>query len=152
MALDLNDEPTVAYEDTITHRAKGLNRKIGGLETAEEQMALFDNLPKEMQAEMVMQSFRDDEESQDINKVLEQAYINQDIETLRLLIDDNSGNLGNHMLAFTDERNKNWIPKIEDAMRQKSTFFGVGAGHLGGTNGVIQLLWKRGYTLSPVQL
>ncbi|NJO25532.1 MAG: TraB/GumN family protein [Bacteroidia bacterium] len=46
---------------------------------------------------------------------------------------------------------KNWIPVMEDAMKKNSNFFAVGAGHLPGENGVINLLRKAGYTLTPVK-
>jgi uncharacterized protein YbaP (TraB family) len=48
------------------------------------------------------------------------------------------------------DRNKKWIPKIETVARETPTFFGVGAGHLGGENGVIMLLKKAGFTVEPV--
>jgi len=35
---------------------------------------------------------------------------------------------------------------------QKTAFIAVGAGHLGGPEGVIRLLQKEGYTLTPVKL
>ncbi|HCH42932.1 MAG TPA: TraB/GumN family protein, partial [Algoriphagus sp.] len=35
-------------------------------------------------------------------------------------------------------------------MGEKSTFFAVGAGHLAGQKGVLNLLKEAGYTLSPV--
>ena len=48
-------------------------------------------------------------------------------------------------------RNTNWIPKIEKAAKEKPTFFGVGAAHLGGDDGVIKLLRKKGYTVEAVK-
>ena len=47
-------------------------------------------------------------------------------------------------------RNKNWIPIMEKMMISKTTFFAVGAGHLGGKNGVIALLRKQGYKVTAV--
>ena len=49
------------------------------------------------------------------------------------------------------KRNKNWIPKIGEMATAKSTFFAVGAGHLPGKNGVINLLKAAGYTLTPIK-
>jgi len=37
-------------------------------------------------------------------------------------------------------------------MAKDPTFFAVGAGHLGGPNGVIRLLKKEGYTVTPVSV
>jgi len=48
------------------------------------------------------------------------------------------------------KRNKNWIPKIIDAISLKPAFFAVGAGHLGGKEGVIELLRQKGYRLQPL--
>jgi uncharacterized protein YbaP (TraB family) len=48
------------------------------------------------------------------------------------------------------ERNQRWIPVMEKAMNDKASFFAVGAGHLGGPEGVLELLRKRGYRVTPV--
>lgn len=36
-------------------------------------------------------------------------------------------------------------------MKIESTFFGVGAGHLGGPEGVISLLRSAGYTVTAIK-
>ncbi|MEX0883326.1 MAG: TraB/GumN family protein, partial [Cyclobacteriaceae bacterium] len=46
-----------------------------------------------------------------------------------------------------DERNKNWMAPMQSMMRDGSMFFAVGAGHLGGETGLINLLKQKGYTL-----
>jgi uncharacterized protein YbaP (TraB family) len=51
---------------------------------------------------------------------------------------------------FFDVRNANWIPVIEKQIRQQATFIAVGAGHLGGTNGVLELLKKQGYVVTGI--
>ena len=53
---------------------------------------------------------------------------------------------------FLDERNKKWVPKITSEIIKNKTFIAVGAGHLDGQNGLIQLLINQGYTLTPIQL
>jgi uncharacterized protein YbaP (TraB family) len=47
-------------------------------------------------------------------------------------------------------RNENWIPVMSRMMREKPTFFAVGAGHLGGDRGVVALLRKAGYKVEAV--
>jgi len=58
------------------------------------------------------------------------------------------------MGAFEDlllgQRNQNWIPKMRDYMQLQPTFFAVGAGHLGGNEGVIALLRKNGFQVDAV--
>ena len=47
-------------------------------------------------------------------------------------------------------RNKNWITVMQKMMTNQITFFAVGAGHLGGNNGVVNLLKAEGYILTPL--
>jgi uncharacterized protein YbaP (TraB family) len=50
-----------------------------------------------------------------------------------------------------DRRNRNWIPVMESAMKNSSTFFAVGAGHLAGNQGVLELLRKQGYKVKGIK-
>ncbi len=47
-------------------------------------------------------------------------------------------------------RNKNWIPVITREARAMPSFFAFGAGHLGGKDGVINLLRKKGFKVTPI--
>ena len=50
--------------------------------------------------------------------------------------------------TMLEDRNRNWIPKIEKMLGEKRTFFiTVGAAHLPGPNGVVNLLRQAGYTV-----
>ena len=49
-----------------------------------------------------------------------------------------------------DDRNLNWIKQIPELIKLNSIFIAVGAGHLGGEYGIINLLRKEGYTVKPV--
>lgn len=49
-----------------------------------------------------------------------------------------------------NKRNIKWIPIIEQKISETPSFIAVGAGHLGGDLGVINLLRKQGYTLKPI--
>ena len=48
-------------------------------------------------------------------------------------------------------RNKNWVKKIKPIMDSKNLFIAVGAGHLGGEQGLIDLLRKEGYEVEGVK-
>jgi uncharacterized protein YbaP (TraB family) len=52
---------------------------------------------------------------------------------------------------FLNQRNKNWIPEIEKLISSQKTFIAVGAGHLPGEFGVIELLRKKGYSVNSVK-
>lgn len=53
-------------------------------------------------------------------------------------------------LILTD-RNKAWAVKIPAIIKDKSTFFAVGAGHLYGEAGLIELLRRQGYKITAIK-
>jgi uncharacterized protein YbaP (TraB family) len=143
---------TESYEVEIERIASDNKIEIKGLETIEEQIALFDGLSNEDLSEMVMEVIRHPKEGIQETKKMMEVYSHQNIDELyQLIIEDNS-ELNGQKEALIDNRNLKWIPEIESTISNKSTFIAVGAGHLGGNNGVIQLLRNKGYTLKPIQL
>ncbi|MEO5583583.1 MAG: TraB/GumN family protein, partial [Saprospiraceae bacterium] len=65
---------------------------------------------------------------------------------------ENDEGMGGYENLFLYDRNKKWIPLMSAMMKDKSTFFAVGAGHLGGPKGVINLLKLAGYKITPVKM
>lgn len=49
-----------------------------------------------------------------------------------------------------DDRNYRWLEFMKDNMKDVSIFMAVGAGHLGGENGLIAALRDAGYTVTPI--
>ncbi|WP_149273982.1 TraB/GumN family protein [Pareuzebyella sediminis] len=47
-------------------------------------------------------------------------------------------------------RNANMVARLDSIMQEGKVFAGIGAAHLPGNNGVIDLLRKKGYTLKPL--
>ena len=78
------------------------------------------------------------------------AYKNQDIPELYNQI-LKAKEEGDNLDVFLDERNEKWIDRMAERMDQRSVFFAVGAGHLWGPKGLINLLREQGYTVTPVR-
>jgi uncharacterized protein YbaP (TraB family) len=49
------------------------------------------------------------------------------------------------------DRNANWAKKLENLLPEKGLVIAVGAGHLPGKKGVINLLREAGYKVEPVR-
>lgn len=127
----------------------GKNRRLetAGLETAAYQMSVFDSIPYAVQAKMLVDGLRsmdttDTSESQ-MDQLLK-LYRDQDITAMQTMIGEESG-MGEYEDILLKKRNQNWIPVMGRMMAEKPTLFAVGAGHLGGENGVVALLRKAGY-------
>lgn len=146
-------EDTKSYEMEIFAKVNEQKKSSEGLESVEDQLALFDSIPYKAQARMLVESIKSSNKENDEYKMMVDLYKKQDIETLaKMSVDDNDSGLGGYADLFLYQRNKNWIPHFTRMMGEKSTFFAVGAGHLGGPKGVIQLLKKAGYKLTPVKM
>ena len=78
-------------------------------------------------------------------------YREQDIHAMQNSISDEGSGIAAYEEILLKRRNRNWIPIMARMMREKTTFFAVGAGHLGGESGVIALLRTNGYRVEPVQ-
>ena len=79
-------------------------------------------------------------------------YEDKDIEGMLTMMDDSDNKItSENQDVLLNNRNKNWIPIMIKTMKNKATFFGVGAGHLAGEEGVIKLLRKQGFKVEAVK-
>ena len=138
-----------SYEMTFVQMARERELEILGLETVADQMAVFDRIPYQEQAKDVMEMINHEEEMRKEFSEMIIAYNNEDIDQLYDIIDEYT-DTETEMEELVVKRNKSWIPLIGELAQEKTTFFGVGAAHLGGDQGVINLLKEAGYTVTPI--
>lgn len=143
---------TESYELSLKSLAEKHKLELGGLETIKEQLSFFDNMPKEDQAKMVMEAIGDKGKMVDEMNNLQRAYRGQYLDSLEILMKMDRGMLAHHEEILLTNRNSAWIPKIEEHIDKKSCFIAVGAAHLIGEKGVIQLLKNKGYTVTAVKI
>ena len=139
-----------AWEQKFLQMAKANQMQVKGLETVDDQLKIFDAIPYKTQAEELAQTFNNiDSIKQNFNAMLD-LYRQKDLDALHaMMYDDEEFSKYDDLLL--KNRNEKWIPVIIEEAKLKPTFFAVGAAHLGGDNGVIALLQKKGYTVHPVQ-
>lgn len=147
---------TKTYELELLALAQGGELETGGLETVADQMSVFDAIPYEEQAkslvEMVAALAGPDAEqspSDDFEEMV-RLYRTQNIDSLYFSSIGQSDLKGYEDKLLLD-RNRRWIPQIIKLSKEKPTFYAVGAGHLGGPEGVVRLLRKEGFTVRPVR-
>lgn len=141
------------YETEFMKIAQQQKMEMAGLETIEYQMSMFDSIPYEAQAKMLVDGIKAGEDAKGDSKEMEQMlenYKSQNLNALANLISDEDGGIGEYEDILLSNRNKNWIPLMTKQMKEKKTFFAVGAGHLPGKQGVINLLKNAGYELTPM--
>lgn len=134
---------------TVTKEQK---EEVFGLESIAEQMNVFDAIPYEVQMkELVKTSKNNLEKDKKEMELFLDIYKSEDINSMYAATHESENEITSKFEEILlSNRNKNWIPIIEKVAKEKATFFGVGAGHLGGEMGVIQLLRNRGYKVEAV--
>jgi uncharacterized protein len=146
-------ETPEAMEEVIMQEAKQNGKDIKGLETMAYQMSIFDTIPYKMQAMQLVKYI--DEEGKDSSDKKEydelmKAYRDQNLSKLEELTKSTDLGIANFTDILLYNRNKNWVEKLKTIMPDHSVVVAVGAGHLPGDKGVINLLQKAGYTVRPV--
>ncbi len=143
-----------SYELTLEKLAKEDSIEIKGLETIEDQVAIFDKISIEQQIDMLIATLKEsysETESASSSEIIE-VFLTQDIDSIYRYTTSEGGEMGNMEKDFLTDRNQNWIPQIRKLIKRNKCFIAVGAGHLGGPKGVIKLLEDEGYELIPVKL
>lgn len=143
-------EDPVSYEERIMATAAKDKKEILGLETAEEQLKAIDIIPIDSTISEVLAVLENKADDGQEYTAMIKAYKAQDITALQKMINDAEG-YGDYTATLLDDRNQKWISRMAGMMGKSSVFFGVGAGHLGGDKGVINLLRKQGYTVVAVK-
>lgn len=143
-------KPMASFEMTLIQMAAKAKKEIEGLETYQSQAVIFDQTPYDEQIDDLVEMIENPDKNAKIYSKMVDLYVAENISGLYDYMDEYMDGDIELMEKFLDQRNNNWIPKIEAFSKQESVFYAVGAGHLGGEQGVINLLKKAGYTLTPV--
>ena len=138
----------VAFELEFMEIAREKEIDITGFETAMEQVSFFDSISMERQVHILMESLTEGSEIAMYDKLIEH-YKNQEIDSLQAMINEDATLLEFNGLLISN-RNKNWVKKLKKMLPDGRLFIAVGAGHLPGEEGVINLLRKEGYKVTPI--
>ncbi len=143
----------VAMEELIMQEAKNNDKEIKGLETMAYQAGILDSIPYKLQA-MQLVNYIDSvkkgvDESKEFDELVD-AYKSEDLNKLEELTKESDIGMSRYTDILLYNRNRNWVKKLKTLMPGKSLVIAVGAGHLPGEKGVINLLRKEGYTLTPI--
>ena len=147
--FDANNLIDVAVQE----RANALGKPSAGLETLQEQIDLLFNTPLTEQAEGLLEACKQDDKFLEQSVALSEAYATQNLDRILTVITESTeGEDKDEALdALLYERNRAWVPKLVEMMPERACLVCVGAGHLPGPQGVLQLLRDRGYTVEPMQ-
>jgi uncharacterized protein YbaP (TraB family) len=142
----------ISMEQLIMAEAKKNVVDIKGMETMDYQISIFDSIPYSLQAKQLVKMVEggNDEDATDMQKLMD-AYRSQQLNEMEALTLKEDMGIQNFTDLLLYDRNANWAKKLENVMGTRSLVVAVGAGHLPGEKGVINLLRKAGYKVEPVE-
>jgi uncharacterized protein YbaP (TraB family) len=138
-----------SYEFQLFGQADSLHMATGGIETIEDQMKAIDKVPLKVQAELLIQSLS--AKDNDGYDQMVQLYKQQNIDSLAIMVQSQESGMDKYMKFLLTDRNERWISRIDSMMQGHSNFFAFGAGHLGGKEGVINLLRQNGFKVTAIK-
>ncbi|HEY5368703.1 MAG TPA: TraB/GumN family protein [Hanamia sp.] len=146
----MNCSSPSGVEEELVKIAKEDKKEINGLETMQFQASVFDSIPYELQAQELLKNI----DSFSVNKKEFQTmlnyYKNQQLDSITKMMGKSEFGSDKYDNLLLNDRNKNWVGQLKQIMKRESVFVAVGAGHLVGNEGLIQLLRKAGYKVEPL--
>lgn len=169
---DIDDDPTIhpsylslyrvppelncplydSFEGALTTYAYNNDMELGGLETLKIRSTIISKTPVEPHIKYLLREVKSGKPaSNDAIRLQLIHYKNEDLNGIqRIVLSDKYTKTWRSNPEVLDKRNFYWMPKIDSIAKKRPAFFGVGAAHLVGENGLISLLEAKGYTLTPV--
>ena len=129
--------------------AKAHQIPLRGLESIDDQVNTINKEPLDSQIHSFKETVLHFDSSKQVLRSLMAVYQLRNIDSLYQFMHEH-GTGGDMEFNLLISRNRHWVPIIDTAIQRQSVFFAVGAGHLGGNEGIIALLRKQGYILTPV--
>lgn len=158
MTLSMPQKETGTFLDLqLYEMAKQQGKPVCGLETAEEQVSVFEKTPVEDQIVLLRELVKSPHLLEKQIEQMTTKYLARDLAGLLALSQELQPATPNErrsaegfLRRLIEERNGRMVERIVPRLQQGSTFIAVGVLHLPGPSGILQLLTDRGYLVSNV--
>ncbi|GAB4277487.1 MAG: hypothetical protein Kow0068_00610 [Marinilabiliales bacterium] len=149
MQTDMSKDMEDALDMHFLKIARQEGKLTFGIEKLSDQVQAIDKISLKDQCKMLMESLNDTTQATASFDNLLKAYLEANLDTMIILSSDTSlPELFNK--AFLIDRNKGMAKNIIKICKKHKTFNAIGAAHLGGKDGVIELIRKKGYIVKPI--
>lgn len=151
-----NFNPQEQLDTYFQTEALRQGKKVEGLETPEFQFNLLYNaISLSRQAQLLICTLKNIDTGVEQLKAATEAYMKQDLDKILQISRERNNDLCDPLpeeeAAMNEERNQNWVKKLHVIMKDAPTFVAVGALHLPGEKGLLNLLRVQGYTVEPIK-
>jgi len=143
-------DPAKGADNVLKAKAATEHKSVHGLETAEQQMHFFADLPEARQVEMLRSVLDEVEGGQDQVPAILMAWSEGDLAAIdKYFNEDDEQNYPDLYALLIVNRNRAWAEKITDYLKSGTgvAFVAVGAGHLAGHDSLQKALEARGISV-----
>lgn len=142
--------PELGVDMQLHVKAKAASKPTFGLESADFQLGLFDSMSPQDQERMLKEIVAPDSAVKQLTAIRD-AWSAGNGAALDSLLNSGMKDSPGVFAALITNRNRSWLPKLESLIRGKDdALVVVGAGHLVGKEGVVELLRAKGYTIEQL--
>lgn len=142
----------------IAELGKKRGMEVVGLETISDQLESMAAVPEQQQLDMLRSSLKYADRTNDMMETLVQLYLNRKISAalpFQIALAKQSG-IGDEAFAgfqqkLLYERNEKMRAVAEPLLDKGGVFIAIGALHLPGDRGMVELLRQSGYTVTPIE-
>ena len=133
----------------FTTRAIADAKSLGQLEAVQEQIEFIAAMGKGNESEFVLLSLRDLDQTRELMDEMVQAWrVGNNARLEKLFVEDMRSETPELYDSLLLQRNLMWIPLIDQMLDDGDTeFVLVGAAHLVGEDGLLELLANKGYEI-----
>jgi uncharacterized protein YbaP (TraB family) len=142
---------------SISLRASGSGLKVVGLETLEQQLSFLENMPLSMQLALLDQAIAEFDKVKEAHDQMVDAYLENNLIQLQALADEQLQGVGDEaneyfISAGIHARNLRMAESLLPHLENNRVFVAVGALHLPGEKGLLNILRRQGFELSPLEV
>jgi uncharacterized protein YbaP (TraB family) len=144
-------DPEQGVEEQLLRRAQADHKPTAGLETLPEELGSLSSLSSADQVRMLDQTVDELKELKSEMREVTGAWRNGDAARLATLLASEYGAFPSLYKPLVTDRNRRWIPQVEQLLKaQDNALVVVGALHLVGEGGLLEMLRGRGYTIAQL--
>lgn len=137
----------------LYYEALAKGKTVKGIETAQEQIAVFDTMPIADQVVLLEDTLEQLPEMQAYFDRMREIYLSGDLAALErfsneMMAGDDPELIARFNRRFITDRNRLMAERLEPVLKDGDAFIAIGALHLPGEQGVLHLLQQKGYEVS----
>jgi uncharacterized protein len=149
--VHLGFDPEQGVEEQLVRRAQADGKTLAGLETLQQELGGLEALTPAEQLRLLDQTLDELKDSPAEMRAILAAWRRGDAGKLGKLLADEYQDFPALYRTLVRNRNERWLPQIEELLRgDQNCLIVVGALHLVGEGGLLELLRRDGFMPSPL--